>query len=333
MGKHGLMREAPMVSVVIPTYNRKDMLKECLDSLFNQTYPKDKYEIIVVNDGSTDGTEEVLKEYAKKAPCAFKWLTQQNKGSYAARNLGIRNARGEIICFTDDDCIADKRWLEELVKGFTNGGIGGVGGRIIAYNPRKIVEEYAKMDQESAIKSVFPPFLITCNAAYRRDVLEIVGGFDPYFRNGGDNDMGIRVTWKGYKLKYAPDAIVYHKHRTTFMGFIKQQYAYGTGCSRLGKKYFYFPLKEIFILLIFKLCSNIISFPRVIKSENKKKELSNIFLNVLSIFFYLIGIVSGYLFQNYPKDRIIRDKIESLILFKNEISLKKIIRDKLKIKV
>jgi len=125
-----------------------------------------------LNDGSTDGTEGVLDEYTKKAPYAFKWFTQQNKGPSAARNLGIKNARGEIICFTDDDCIADKRWLEELVKEFTDEGIGGVGGRILAYNPRRIVEEYAKMDQESAIKNVFLPFLITCNAAYRRDVLK-----------------------------------------------------------------------------------------------------------------------------------------------------------------
>ena len=70
------------------------MLKECLDSLFNQTYPKDKYEIIVVNDGSTDGTEEVLKEYAKKAPYAFKWLTQQNKGPCVARNLRVKMREG-----------------------------------------------------------------------------------------------------------------------------------------------------------------------------------------------------------------------------------------------
>ena len=318
------MREAPMVSVVIPTYNRKDMLKECLDSLFNQTYPKDKYEIIVVNDGSTDGTEEVLKEYAKKAPCAFKWLTQQNKGSYAARNLGIKNARGEIICFTDDDCIADKRWLEELVRGFTDGGIGGVGGRIIAYNPRKIVEEYDKMNQEEAIKGKFyPSFLITCNAAYRKDILENCGYFDTYFRSGGDVDMGIRVTWRGHKLKYAPDAIVYHKHRTTFMGFIKQQYAYGTGCSLLGKKYFHFPLLEIFIFLIFKLGLSIISIPKILGSKDKKKELSERFLNILSIFSYLIGIINGYLLQDYPKDKVVRDKIESLTLFKNKIRLGK----------
>ena len=109
------MREAPMVSVVIPTYNRKDMLKECLESLFNQTYPKERYEIIVVNDGSTDGTEEVLNEYAKKAPCAFKWFTQQNKGPCVARNLGVKNARGEIICFIDDDCVAEKKWIENLI--------------------------------------------------------------------------------------------------------------------------------------------------------------------------------------------------------------------------
>ena len=319
-----LSKYKPFVSVVIPTYNRKNSLKNCIVSLFNQTYPKDMYEVIVVNDGSTDGTEEILKEYEKKAPCKFKWFTQRNQGSYAARNLGIEMAKGGIICFIDDDCIADKHWIEKLVEGFTDGWVGGVGGQIIAYNPKKIVEEYAKFDQEEAIKGEFyPSFLITCNAAYRKDILENCGYFDPYFRSGGDVDMGIRVTWKGYKLKYAPDAIVYHKHRTTFMGFIKQRYAYGTGCSCLGKKYFHFPLLEIFIFLIFKLGLNIILIPKILGSKDKKKELSERFLNILSIFFYLIGIINGYLLQDYPKDKVVKDKIESLTLFKNKIRLGK----------
>ena len=88
------MKDYKFVSIVLATYNRKELLKECLKSLFNQTYPKDRYEIIVVNDGSTDGTEEVLKEYAKKAPCAFKWLTQQNKGPCVARNLRVKMREG-----------------------------------------------------------------------------------------------------------------------------------------------------------------------------------------------------------------------------------------------
>ena len=103
------MNDTPQVSVVLATYNRKELLKECLESLFNQTYPKDRYEIIVVNDGSTDGTEEVLKEYAKKAPCIFKCFSQENKGVAAAMNLGIKNAEGDIVCFTADDCIADEK--------------------------------------------------------------------------------------------------------------------------------------------------------------------------------------------------------------------------------
>ncbi len=294
MGKHGLMREAPMVSVVIPTYNRKDMLKECLESLFNQTYPKDKYEIIVVNDGSTDGTEEVLKEYAKKAPCAFKWLTQQNKGSYAARNLGIKNARGEIICFIDDDCIADKRWLEELVRGFTDDGIGGVGGKIKAYSLKTSVEKYAKMDQESAIRN---SFLITCNAAYRKDILEIVGYFDSYFRSGGDNDMGIRVTWKGYKLKYASNAIVYHEHRTTLSDLIKQRYNYGVGEAILSKKYGYSSIFMQFIIIkLLGLFYSVAALP--IKLEKDMQ-----ILNIIVTSAYVLGMIKGILLDRYRVER------------------------------
>jgi len=311
MGKHGLMREAPMVSVVIPTYNRKDMLKECLESLFNQTYPKDKYEIIVVNDGSTDGTEEVLKEYAKKAPCAFKWLTQQNKGSYAARNLGIKNAGGEIICFTDDDCIADKRWLEELVKGFTDEGIGGVGGRIIAYNPKTMLEKYVEMDQASEIREP----LYTCNAAYKKGVLERVRGFDSYFRSGGDVDMSIRVTLEGYKLKYASDAIIYHKHRETLKGLIKQRYNYGIGTAVLSKKYRYSLIfTQSIIIELLRLLYLVVALP--IKFKNKRL---NSIIDIIVTSAYILGMIKGILFDRYEGKEYRRGKIKLELFEKKKI--------------
>jgi len=287
--------EVRFVSVIAPTYNRKEMLMECLTSLFNQTYPKDRYEIIVVNDGSTDGTEEVLKEYAKKAPCAFKWLTQQNRGPSAARNLGVKNARGEIICFIDDDCVAEKKWIENLISGFVMEKIGGVGGKIKAYNPKTSVEKYARMDQESAIRN---SFLITCNAAYRRDVLESVNGFDSNLRYGGDDiDVGIKVKQMGYELKYAPDAIVYHKHRTTLNDLVKQRYNYGVGEAILSKKYGYSSIFMQFIIIkLLGLFYSIAALP--IKLEKNMQ-----ILNIIVTSAYILGMIKGILFDRYRGER------------------------------
>ena len=283
------------VSVVLATHNRKELLKECLKSLFNQTYPKERYEIIVVNDGSTDGTEEVLKKYAKKAPCIFKCFSQENKGPSAARNLGIEHAKGEIICFTDDDCIADERWIENLVKEFTNEKVGGVGGEIVAYNPKTSVEKYARMDQESAIRN---SFLITCNAAYRKDVLESVNGFDGNLRYGGDDiDVGIKVKLMGYELKYAPDAIVYHKHRTTLNDLIKQRYNYGVGEAILSKKYGYSSIFMQFIITkLLGLFYSIATLP--IKLEKNIQ-----ILNIIVTSAYVLGMIKGILFDRYRGER------------------------------
>ena len=111
------------VSVVIPTYNRKERLKDTLESLFHQTIPKDQYEIIVVDDGSSDGTEELVQVMIKTSPCSLRYFKQKNQGQAAARNLGIKNAVAEIIGFTDDDCIVDAGWIQKAADYF-KGKIG-----------------------------------------------------------------------------------------------------------------------------------------------------------------------------------------------------------------
>jgi glycosyltransferase involved in cell wall biosynthesis len=156
----------PFVTVLIPTFNRKEALKGCLESLFIQTYPRDKFEIIVVNDGSTDGTENLLEEYEKKAPCKLKWYNQSNSGIGAARNLGIKKSVGEILCFIDDDCIADKNWIKNMVNCFSDNKIGGIGGKIVARKVETIAEKYAEekriLNQEKFIAS---GVIITGNCA------------------------------------------------------------------------------------------------------------------------------------------------------------------------
>jgi len=228
------------VSVVIPTYNRKSLLKSCLDSLTLQTYPKSVYEVIVVDDGSTDGTEEFIREYAKNLDINFSYLRQENGGPAKARNYGIRNAKGEFVAFTDDDCEADRDWLEEIVKGFTSEEISGVGGMVLSKN-NDILSQY--IDYYRVLQ---PPmdgdtvrYLVTANACYKKEILLNVGGFSEEIKNPGgeDPDLSLKVKELGYRLACNPEAIVLHNHKQDLKSFCRTFYNYGRGAAILRKKW------------------------------------------------------------------------------------------------
>jgi len=225
------------VSVVIPTYNRKDSLAESVKSVFSQKYPKKNYEIVVADDGSNDGTKGRVLELSQNLKRKIRYFAQKNSGPAAARNLGIKKSIGEIICFIDDDCVADKNWLRELIKGYKNKEVGGVGGNILPSSVNSIIEEYVEYVGLFDQKNFIPDFLATANASYRRGLLEKIGGFDENLVTGEDRDLGIRSRIEGYALKYAEKAIVHHRHRTTLIGLIKQQYGYGRGTRQLYNKY------------------------------------------------------------------------------------------------
>lgn len=197
-----------IVSIIVPTYNRKEMLKETLNSLFNQTYPKDNYEIIVCDGGSIDGTEEMVKKRIQDSPCVLRYLKEKNRGVSSARNLGIANASGDIIGFTDDDCVVSNTWIEKAVPYFNNKIVGGVIG--------------STRPQESPTKKVFKVVhfmhidkddesYATCNIFYRKNVLLEVGGFDTDLQIGEDTDLGWRVKYKNYRICFDKNILVYHK--------------------------------------------------------------------------------------------------------------------------
>jgi len=226
------------VSVVIPTYNRSTKLSLCLISLFNQTYPKDMYEIIIINDGSIDNTEDILKKFEMQALCGFKWFTQENQGIAIATNSAISRSKGDIICFTGDDCIAEIDWISNLVNGFNDENIGAVGGKVISYQSNTLIQQFIEdsriLNQETFFKR---NTLITGSAAYRRKVLVQIGGLDNHLNACIDLDLSIKTQLLGYKLQYVPDAVVHHDHPATVKGLFSQQYRNGTGYVRLHRKY------------------------------------------------------------------------------------------------
>lgn len=196
-------------SVIICTYNRHRLLDKCLKSVVSQKYNKQNYETVVVDDGSTDKTNEICRRYKN-----IRYFKQKNHGIAAARNFGVKKARGEIIVFIDDDCIATKNWLKNLVGSFKKKkkNIAGIGGKVKALNSHKIIGEYCEQNlfDTLVVSKNQPPYLSTCNCAFKASIIRKIGSFDPLFRRSGDMEISWRMVFKGYDFSYEPSAIVYH---------------------------------------------------------------------------------------------------------------------------
>jgi glycosyltransferase involved in cell wall biosynthesis len=233
--------KTPFISIVVPAYNDEKKIENCINSLKQQDYPKARYEIIVVDNNSKDKTAEVIKRHQ-----VIYLLEDEIQTSYAARNTGIKAACGDIIAFTDSDCVADAHWIANGVKSFKNRIIGGVGGQVKAYKPSNYIERYqARKDVFGQEKHLSESKLlqregkiVTCNAFYRKDVFKKVGLFEPSLVSGGDHDFSLRAQKEtDYTLQYAHDAIVYHQHRSSLVQFWKQYYKYGLGRIHMAKNH------------------------------------------------------------------------------------------------
>lgn len=207
----------PFVSVIVPVYNDPERISKCIEALLNQTYPEEKYEVIIIDNGSADATQPTIKRY----PVTL--LVEDNiQTSYAARNKGIHNSRGEIIAFTDADCIPAKDWIEKGVKNLLRDPeCGLVGGTIKLFprDPKKpnIVELYSMVigfDQKRHIEQY--NYGSTANVFTFRKVIENVGPFKATLRSGGDSEWGKRVLAYGYRQVYADDVILDHPARNSF---------------------------------------------------------------------------------------------------------------------
>jgi glycosyltransferase involved in cell wall biosynthesis len=222
----------PTVAVIVPVYNGERTLAACLDSLLAQRYPAACYQVVVVENGSTDQTNAVAAQYADRV----KVLHSEKRGPAMARNLGIACSQSEIVAFTDADCIAHPDWLINLLQHYANPQIVGVAGNIQAWKhaDRNIVETFS--DEHSPLRNFisgdheFLPHLYTANASWRRSALEQVGSFDEVMFSGEDVELSWRVQLgTGLKVVYEPGAIIYHHHRSTWKGLGRQYRQYGFG--------------------------------------------------------------------------------------------------------
>lgn len=236
-------------SVVVATYNRGELLRRVADTMEGQTLARDRWELTVVDDGSTDGTEALGDELGRRA--GVRTIRQDNRGAAAARNRGVRESKGDVVVFTDDDCLVPPDWLERLAQGYADHPeVVGVGGGIVPERAALACSAVARYE-DYLTRTVYGagtaevlggfecPAGGTNNMSYRRDALEEVGGFDEGFPArvwGEDADLKWRITEGGGRLLYVPVQVV-HVRDYSLRSFLRQSVERGRGEAHFRLKH------------------------------------------------------------------------------------------------
>jgi glycosyltransferase involved in cell wall biosynthesis len=233
------------VSVVIAVRNGARTLGGCLDRLAEQTQPPD--EVIVVDNGSRDGSGDLARAFAARAPrLRLQVLVEDRTGATFARNRGVAAASGDVVAFTDADCEPAPDWLDRLY-GALGPGIGAVAGRIRPAPPMAAIEAFAALYTlrtseepfESTRFTLLRGGFATANLAVRREVFCAIGGFDegiPMY--GEDYDLCARIYGHGHAIRYEPEAVVLHHHRTSLDGLVRQSFNFGWCHPYLLRRHF-----------------------------------------------------------------------------------------------
>jgi GT2 family glycosyltransferase len=228
------LQRVPRVSIVVCTYNGGRTLEQCLRSLLALDYPD--YEVIVVDDGSTDDTPAILAGFP-----GVRTVRQPNQGLSVARNIGLREATGDIVAYTDSDCFADADWATHLVYQLERSGAVAVGGPNLTPEDGWLAACVAAapgqpthvLESEQVAEHI-----PGCNMAFRREALLAINGFDPQFRKAGDDvDVCWRLQQAGAWITFAPGAFVWHHRRQGPRAYLRQQAGYGEAEALLRFKH------------------------------------------------------------------------------------------------
>ncbi len=211
-------------SVIIPFYGDLNGLKTTLTAVRTQTWPRSDCEVLVINNGRASDVEPLRSEFPE-----CHWLHEPQMGSYAARNRGLAHACGEIIAFTDSDCIPDPDWLEKGIKALKSSDSTIIGGQVLYIDPNdRSLNIYEKIEEECFLlgkqKYLIDKFNVaaTANLFTYKATFDRVGRFNPELRSFGDGDWTSRAVARGEKLKFAADAIVRHPRRSGFLAIRKK---------------------------------------------------------------------------------------------------------------
>ena len=235
---HQPLPQSPFVSIIVCSYNGGPTLAACLNSLRKLNYPA--YEVILVDDGSTDDTAYIAAQFPE-----VRYIHQRNHGLSHARNTGAVAAKGEVLAYTDSDCMADGDWLYYLVSTLVSGDYAGVGGPNITPPAQNWIQACVAAapggPSHVLLTDTIAEHIPGCNMAFYRWAFDAMGGFDPEYRKAGDDvDFCWRIQQAGWVIAFSPAAIVWHYRRFTLRAFLKQQDGYGEAESLLRFKHLIF---------------------------------------------------------------------------------------------
>lgn len=263
----------PFVSVVVPIYNDAERLFGCLQALEQQSYPRSEYEVIVVDNNSDEDIGGMMAPFEQA-----RLVYEGQQGSYAARNRGVLQARGEVLAFTDADCVPERDWLSKGVERLlADERCGLVGGKVVfTYrNPDRpsaaeLYDSSHYLDQERYIRQ--GSYAATANAFTFRRVFEEAGLFDASLKSGGDTEWGRRVAAHGYRLCYAEEAQVRHPARHSFRALREKILRVQEGTLREKLKEGY-PFRELSLDMA-KVFGHQIKFALRTAHEHRLQDLS-----------------------------------------------------------
>jgi glycosyltransferase involved in cell wall biosynthesis len=227
----------PRYSVIVPAYNAASTLEACLQALLDQSMPREAYEVLVVDDGSTDQTAGIASRYPVRV------LRQCHAGPASARNLGARSAGGVCLLFTDADCVPVGTWIDEITRPLeADNQVAGVKG-VYRTHQTSLMARFAQLEFEekyaglSRLKSI--DFVDTGSAAFRADAFWKAGGFDPSFpvASNEDTQLSFNLVAQGWRLVFAKGAAVYHQHSESLGRYLRRKWRHGYWRVRVYRRH------------------------------------------------------------------------------------------------